>query len=53
MTKDERVYKKCPFCGSTHTEGHTYSLSQKPWYLCRECGQVWDDKSKEESDDDE
>ena len=33
----------CPVCGGKHTEEHKYNASLKSWWLCRDCGLVWDD----------
>ena len=42
---------KCPFCESVFVDTFKYSLSGINWYLCHECGKVWDDKPKEENHD--
>ena len=33
---------RCTRCESRHIERHEYSNSDKAWYLCRECGKVWE-----------
>lgn len=34
--------QRCPKCGSYAVEAHAYSLSELPWFLCRQCGTTWD-----------
>lgn len=42
---------RCPFCKGEFVETFHYSESEDKWYLCHECGKVWDDKPKEEDDE--
>ena len=38
----------CPKCKRGTVEQHDINLTPYHWWLCRECGAVWDDKTKEE-----
>lgn len=51
MAETKIDLKPCPFCKSKHTEQHEYSLSHRPWWLCRECGKVWDDKGEQDNEE--
>ena len=44
----ETVFGICPKCKRNTVEGHKYSESIYTWFLCRECGYMWDDKPEGE-----
>lgn len=40
----EKVYTKCPYCGSTRIEDHgNDDVFFYHWWFCSECGKNWGD----------
>lgn len=38
---ENRVRRKCPYCGSTETEMHGTAPGDYKWMLCLTCGGSW------------
>ncbi len=47
---NKKEYTTCPNCNSKHIEEHGTNDGDFHWWLCRECGKVWDEKEDEKSE---